>query len=136
MFFGGRNYCSLMLYLTSEYVCENFGGAIARLRDLLPIFVSITYKQELQTSTISSKAINNKILFVFANCFTVKTHHTQGCFTKICQVFVQFMIHFWQKNFENGNVFGSIDFSIFNVFSSDHISFIIHVLSICFNFLS
>jgi len=41
--------------------------------------ISVTHKQELQTSGISSKAINHpfsKTLLVFADFFTGNTHHT------------------------------------------------------------
>ena len=41
--------------------------------------VSVTWKQEMQTSRISSKAIDppfNKTSLVFADCFTGYAHHT------------------------------------------------------------
>jgi len=47
--------------------------------EVATLFVSATQKQELQTSRISSKAMNhpfNKTLLVFADFFTVNAHHT------------------------------------------------------------
>jgi len=70
-----------MLYLTIENVLENFGEeAVARLpspwlRDLLERLVSVTLKQGLQTSGISSNAVN-KTMLVFANFFAVNALHT------------------------------------------------------------
>jgi len=65
-----------MLFLTIENVFENFGRRkIARLRDLLARLVSVTLKQKLQTSELSSIPVN-KTMLVFANVFTVNVHHT------------------------------------------------------------
>jgi len=72
-----------MLYLKTENIFENFGrGKIARLRlsslcELLARLVSVTLKQELQTSGISSNTVN-KIMLVFANFFTAKAHYAQS----------------------------------------------------------
>jgi len=70
-----------MLYLTIENVFENFGKGKCPvdpptwLRDRLSRLISVTLKQELQTSGISSNTVD-KTMLVFANFFTVNVHHT------------------------------------------------------------
>jgi len=80
-FRGGQNVCSFTLHLTIKNVFENFGrGKIAQLpslslQDLLAKPVIVTLKEELQMSGILSNTVN-KTMLVFANLFTVNTHHT------------------------------------------------------------